>query len=120
MKESAKPRTGERSAKEKSATKQSTQGKDFHVLTVTLESSRYYATDFSVALEDIVGVERYRWGNDEYCIKFKSLAGLVSASNEFGADDKYKIDGKPASFERVKMILENMITKNAIEDLPEN
>ena len=120
MKESAKPKTGGRFVKEKSATKQSTQGKGFRVLTVILENSRYYTTDFSVAVEDIVGVEKYEWGNDEYRIKFKSLAGLVSTTNEFGSDDKYKIDGKPVSFERVKMILENMITKNAIEDLPEN
>lgn len=120
MKESAKHRTVRRSVKEKSAIKQSIQGKDFRVLTVILENSRYYTTDFSIAVEDIVGVEKYEWGNDEYRIKYKSLAGLVSTSNEFGSDDKYKIDGKPATFERVKMILENMITKNAIEDLPEN
>ena len=120
MKESAKPRTGARSGKGKSATKQSTRGKGFRVLTVILENSRYYTTDFSIAVEDIVDVEKYEWGNDEYRIKYKSLAGLVSTSNEFGSDDKYKIDGEPATFERVKMILENMITKNAIEDLPEN
>lgn len=118
MKESAKRRTGARSAKGKPATAPSTPVREDPVLVITktIEYGDAEDYEFTLHVRDVVGMEPYVW-DDKIDVRYRTVGG-ATAEIRIGPGDVYTAGGKKICYERVKMLLDNRMNEVGIDELP--